>query len=156
MKKEDSPGISLPPPFVYGFFFGISLLLQKLVPLNKDFFSSDVSKGIGFLLLVVCLVFDLPSLIQFFKTRNTLITIKSANSLQTKGMYSISRNPMYTGLLCLFSSLAFLVGNWWTLLFLPVVVFTIQVYVIRREENYLARRFGQQFIDYKKRVRRWL
>jgi protein-S-isoprenylcysteine O-methyltransferase Ste14 len=156
MKKEDNPGVSLPPPLVYGLFLGISLLLQKLVPLDKDFFNSNVSKILGFLLLAVCLVFDLPSLIQFFKTKNTLITIRSANSLQTKGLYSISRNPMYTGLLCLYSGLAMMVGNWWTVMFIPFVFFIIQVYVIRREENYLARRFGQQFIDYKKRVRRWL
>lgn len=156
MKKEDNPGVRLPPPLIYGFFWGISLLLQKLVPLNKEFFGTDLSRVIGFLLLAVCLAFDLPSLIQFFKTKNTLITARSANSLQTKGLYSISRNPMYTGLLCLYSGLAMLVGNWWTVMFIPFVFFIIQVYVIRREENYLARRFGQQFIDYKKRVRRWL
>jgi protein-S-isoprenylcysteine O-methyltransferase Ste14 len=156
MKKPDSPGVSLPPPLVYGLFFGISLLLQRLIPLDKNFFSTNESEVIGFLFLAVCLVFDLPSLIQFFKTKNTLITIKSANTLQTKGMYAISRNPMYTGLLCLYSSLAFLVGNWWTVLLIPLVFFTIQQYVIRSEENYLTRRFGQQFIDYKKRVRRWL
>jgi protein-S-isoprenylcysteine O-methyltransferase Ste14 len=156
MKKEDNPGINLPPPLIYGIFFGISLLLQKLVPLDKEFFITNVSKVIGFVLLAVCLAFDLPSLMQFFKTKNTLITIKSANSLQTKGLYSISRNPMYTGLLCLYSSLAILVGNWWTVLFIPFVFFIIQGYVIRREEIYLTRRFGQQYTDYKKRVRRWL
>jgi protein-S-isoprenylcysteine O-methyltransferase Ste14 len=156
MKKEDNPGVRLPPPLVYGLFFGISLLLQKLIPLNKDFFNTNVSEVLGFLLLAVCLVFDLPSLIQFFRTKNTLITIKPANSLQTKGLYSISRNPMYTGLLCLYSSLALLVGNWWTVLLIPFVFFIIQVYVIRREEKYLTRRFGQQFIEYKNRVRRWL
>jgi protein-S-isoprenylcysteine O-methyltransferase Ste14 len=156
MKTEDNPGVSLPPPLLYGLFFGISLFLQKLFPLSKNFFNTNASEVVGFLLLAVCLVFDLPSLVQFFKTKNTLITIKSANSLQTKGLYSISRNPMYTGLLCLYSSLALLVGNWWTVLFIPLVFLLIQVYVIRREENYLTRRFGQQFIDYKKRVRRWL
>jgi protein-S-isoprenylcysteine O-methyltransferase Ste14 len=156
MKKEDNPGVTLPPPLIYGLFFGMSLLFQKFIPLGEEFLRSDLSRVIGFLLLAVCLVFDLPSLIQFFKTKNTLITIKSANSLQTKGLYSISRNPMYTGLLCLYSSLAFFIGNWWTVLFIPFVFLTIQVYVIRSEENYLTRRFGQQFIDYKKRVRRWL
>lgn len=156
MKKEDNPGVSLPPPLIYGLFFGISLILQKLFPIEKDFFYSKAAEAIGFLLLVLCLVLDLPSLVRFFITKNTLITIKPANSLQTKGMYSISRNPMYAGLLCLYSSLAFLVGNWWTVLLIPFVIFIIQVYVIRREENYLTRRFGQQFIDYKKRVRRWL
>jgi protein-S-isoprenylcysteine O-methyltransferase Ste14 len=156
MKKEDSPGVSLPPPLIYALFFGISLLIQKLFPIDKAFFNTNASGIVGFLLLAVCLVFDLPSLIQFFRTKNTLITIKSANSLQTKGLYSISRNPMYTGLLCLYSSLAMLVGNWWTVLFIPFVIFIIQSYVIRREESYLTRRFGQQFIEYKMRVRRWL
>jgi protein-S-isoprenylcysteine O-methyltransferase Ste14 len=156
MKKEDSPGVMLPPPLVYGLVFGISLLLQKFLPLSNDFFNTKTSTVIGLLLLAVCLAFDLPSLIQFFRTKNTLITIKSSNSLQTTGLYSISRNPMYTGLLCLYSSLAMLVGNWWTVLLIPFVFIIIQVYVIRREENYLTRHFGQQYIDYKNRVRRWL
>ena len=156
MKKEDSPAVTIPPPLIYGFFLGFSILLQKLVPLNRNFFRSDFSEFAGFFLLALCLVFDIPSLIQFFRTRNTIITIRSANTLQTKGLYSISRNPMYTGLLCLYSGLALLVGNWWTLLFIPLVIFILQAYVIRREERYLTRRFGQQFIDYKKHVRRWL
>jgi protein-S-isoprenylcysteine O-methyltransferase Ste14 len=156
MKKEDSPGVRIPPPLIYALIFGISLIIQKLVPIGNAFFNTTASRIVGFLLLAICLVFDLPSLIQFFKTKNTIITIKSANSLQTKGLYSISRNPMYTGLLCLYSSLAMLVGNWWTVLFIPLVIFIIQVYVILREESYLARRFGQQFIDYKMRVRRWI
>lgn len=156
MKKEDNPGVRIPPPLIYAFLFGISLLFQKLVPIDTSFFNTNVSSIIGFLLLAICLVFDLPSLILFFRTKNTLVTIKPANSLQTRGLYSISRNPMYTGLLCLYTSLAMLAGNWWTVIFIPLVIFVIQLYVIRSEESYLTRRFGQQFIDYKKRVRRWL
>jgi|WetSurMetagenome_2_1015567.scaffolds.fasta_scaffold106797_2 protein-S-isoprenylcysteine O-methyltransferase Ste14 len=156
MKKEDNPGVSLPPPLIYGLFFGCSLIVQKLVPINKDFFNTSASTAIGIFLLAVCLAFDLPSLIQFFRTKNTIITIKSTNSLQTKGLYSISRNPMYTGLLCLYTSLAMFVGNWWTILLMPFVIFIIQSYVIRREESYLTRHFGQQFIEYTKHVRRWL
>ncbi len=42
------------------------------------------------------------------------------------------------------------------MLLLPVVVFTIQYLVIVKEEQYLERTFGEAFIHYKARVRRWL
>ncbi len=63
---------------------------------------------------------------------------------------------MYVSLLLVYTGLSFLIGNWWNLILLPLLVFIVQEYVIKREENYLDRRFGQQYADYKKRVRRWL
>ena len=63
---------------------------------------------------------------------------------------------MYVSLLLVYTGLSFLIGNWWNLILLPLLVFIVQEYVIKREEKYLDRRFGQQYADYKKRVRRWL
>ncbi len=45
------------------------------------------------------MIFNVPALRQFIKTKNTVVTIKPASSLQTNGIYSVCRNPMYTGLL---------------------------------------------------------
>ena len=154
--KNDNPGIYVPPPLLYAATFLAAVLIQRLLPLNKDFFYTIASKLIGSVIILISLFFTFPALRQFFKTKNTLVTLKPANSLQTTGIYSVSRNPMYVSLLLLYIGLSFIIGNWWNLLLLPVLILVVQGYVINREEKYLDRRFGQQYFDYKAKVRRWL
>ncbi|GAB3714419.1 hypothetical protein GCM10027592_54200 [Spirosoma flavus] len=85
-----------------------------------------------------------------------VITSKPARSLQTGGIYSLSRNPMYLGLLLLYAGLSLLIGNVWTMLLLPFLVLIVTRYVIKREERYLERAFGHAYQSYKEKVRRWL
>lgn len=155
-KKKDNPGVHIPPPLIYAATFFASLFIQKRLPISKNFFGSMTSVLIGWVAIGTSLFFAFPALVKFFRTKNTLITIKPANSLQTTGIYSISRNPMYTGLLFLYIGLSFLLGNWWNLILLPLLFFILQEYVIKREEQYLNRRFGKPYLDYKTKVKRWL
>ena len=110
----------------------------------------------GGIFLITGFSFVLPAVIKFFKTKNTLITIHPANSLQTVGIYTISRNPMYLGLLILYIGIAFLKGNLWTFMFIPLVILVITYTVIVKEEKYLGRTFGDSYIEYRKKVRRWI
>jgi protein-S-isoprenylcysteine O-methyltransferase Ste14 len=154
--KNDNPGIKIPPPLLYITIFLLAILIQKLLPLNKIFFYTATSKIIGIIFIVIGLLFSFPALLQFVKTRNTVVTVKPANSLQTKGIYSVSRNPMYISLLLIYTGLAFIIGNWWNLMLLPFLFLLVQEYIIKREEKYLDRRFEQEYTDYKTKVRRWL
>lgn len=154
--KNDNPGIKIPPPLLYLAIFLLAILIQKLLPLNKVFFYTATSKIIGIVFIIIGLFFNFPALLQFIKTRNTVVTVKPANSLQTKSIYSVSRNPMYISLLLIYTGLSFLIGNWWNLVLLPFLFLLVQEYVIKREEKYLDRRFGQEYTDYKLKVRRWL
>jgi len=63
---------------------------------------------------------------------------------------------MYLGLLLLYSGIAFLKGNPWTFILIPVLMLVVELYVIRREELYLEREYRDEFISYKKKVRRWI
>jgi len=153
---KDSPGVYVPPPLVYIGMFLISLLLQKLLPIDKSFFRTTIAAIIGVVCIVIGLCFNVPALRQFAKTKNTLITIKPANSLQTTGIYSITRNPMYLSLLLVYMGLALLIGNWWTLLLLPILIVVITHFIIKLEERYLERAFGKTYLDYKAQVRRWI
>ena len=154
--KKDHPGVYIPPPLFYVVTFLASVLIQKLVPLDKVFFYSTAATIIGSISIVAGMFFNFPSLLQFFKTKNTVVTIKPANSLQTTGIYSVTRNPMYISLLLFYTGLAFMIGNWWNFILLPLLFIVVQEYIIKREEQYLERRFGQEYLDYKSRVRRWV
>lgn len=63
---------------------------------------------------------------------------------------------MYMGMLLLYAGLALLLGNWWTLLLVPVLVWAVQRVVILPEERYLQRAFGADYTTYKAKVRRWI
>lgn len=153
---KDHPAVYIPPPLIYVAAFFASVLMQNLVPLNKDFLDTPTSKIIGAVIIIVGLLFNFPALQQFFKTKNTLITIKPATSLQTTGIFAVSRNPMYISLILIYSGISFIFGNWWSFILLPLLFLVVQEYIIKREEKYLERRFGQNYSDYKLKVRRWL
>jgi len=154
--KKDSPGVYPPPPLFYVVIFFISILLQHYISLSYDFFESPLSKFLALIFIGFGAITLLPALIAFLRTRNTLVTILPAKSLQTNGIYSISRNPMYVGLLFIYMGIACMNGNWWTFILIPAVIAIINQLVIKKEEKYLERAFGKQYLDYKLKVRRWL
>ena len=67
------------------------------------------------------------------------------------GPFRFSRNPGYLSLTMLYAWIAVLRNALWAVVLLPVVV-----YVIEREERYLERTFGEEYLNYKARVRRWV
>ncbi len=156
MKQRDHAGVYFPPPFIYAGFFFLSLWVQSRLPLDASWQHSLLAKVIGWALIAISQLFSFSAVRKFFVTKNTLNPHKPAKSLATGGIYSYSRNPMYFGLLLLYSGLAFLLGNWWTFLLIPVLIVIVQLSVIKKEEEYLSSAFGKAFTDYRKKVRRWI
>jgi protein-S-isoprenylcysteine O-methyltransferase Ste14 len=156
MQKKDHPGVYIPPPLIYVAFFFLSVALQKAMPLNSLFLQTAVAATAGRVLLIAGILVLLPALWKFLVSKNTLITINPAHYLQTAGIYSFTRNPIYLGLLLLYSGIGFFKGNWWTFIVIPLLIITVQVYIISKEEHYLQRAFGNAYLQYKKKVRRWI
>jgi protein-S-isoprenylcysteine O-methyltransferase Ste14 len=153
---KDSPGVYLPPPLIYVACFFIGLGLQRLLPLPPGPGPSVWAQGLAVCCFVLAALLAPPALLRFLRTRNTLVTALPARSLQTGGIYAYSRNPMYAGLLLVYTGLALLLGNWWTLLLIPVLVWAVQRVVILPEERYLQRAFGADYTAYMAKVRRWI
>lgn len=63
---------------------------------------------------------------------------------------------MYLGLALVYLGIAFLEGNWWNIIFIPILLIIVQEYIIKREEKYLEAEFGQDYEAHKAKVRRWL
>ena len=154
--KSKGPGVYIPPPLFYVLTFIAAIFIQKKMPVADTLFRLLAIKVVGVFCLLVALFFLVRSLRQFLLTKNTLIPIKPASSLQTTGIYGITRNPMYVGLGFVYLGITCLIGNWWNFILLPVLFFIVQEYIIKKEEKYLAFEFGQQYADYKRIVRRWL
>ena len=154
--KTDSPGVYIPPPLIYVVVFLAAVFIQKKISIDDSTFHLQIVKITGVLFLIVSLFFMVTSLRQFFISKNTLILIKPASSLQTNGIYSITRNPMYVGLALVYLGISCFVGNWWNVILFSLLLLIVQEYIIKREEKYLLRRFGEEYAVYKAKVRRWL
>jgi protein-S-isoprenylcysteine O-methyltransferase Ste14 len=152
----DNPGVQVPAPVFYVAIFFLSLAIQKVCPIDFRIFHSRLGFACRTLLVLLGGTVFVAAFGQFLWTRTAIWPTKPALRLQTKGVYRLSRNPMYCGLLVAYIGIALWFGNWWTLLFFPVLVITIWYYIIKREEAYLQRQFKSEYDQYKKKVRRWI
>ena len=109
---------------------------------------------IGYILLVPGLLFSVLSL--FTLGRSTRFGIPTnKTTLKTGGLYRISRNPIYLGFnLITVSSVLILLNP----VILVLGVFSMSVYhlIIMAEEQFLEKAFGSDYLEYKKRVRRYV
>jgi len=84
------------------------------------------------------------------------MTPQSASALVVSGIYRFTRNPMYVGFLFVLLGWAVWLSNGLSFLFLPAFVLYMNRFQIQPEERALHARFGQEFVAYTSRVRRWL
>ena len=123
MKTKDNPGVYVAPPMIYAFVFGIASIANFLMPIHLLWFKTTIFFFIGWVFLIIAASILILSVGRFLITKNTLITIRPANTLQTKGIYAFTRNPMYLSLLILYLSIACFKGNCWAFIFTPVLIY---------------------------------
>ncbi|MEP6997543.1 MAG: isoprenylcysteine carboxylmethyltransferase family protein [Betaproteobacteria bacterium] len=97
-----------------------------------------------------------PVLSRFRRATTTLDVRKAASTLITDGTYQFSRNPTYLSLTLLYLGLGIVLDNGWVLILVIPVFLLMDRWVVRREERHLQAKFGEQYLRYKARVRRWL
>jgi protein-S-isoprenylcysteine O-methyltransferase Ste14 len=73
-----------------------------------------------------------------------------------RGPYRFTRNPMYLAMAVAYAGIAMLLNSVWALGMLPAVVAVVDRFVIPREERYLRAKFGETYVRYCSRVRRWI
>ena len=81
---------------------------------------------------------------------------KPVSSLVTGGPFRYTRNPGYLSMAMIYARIASLANALWAILLLPAVLVVIWRGVIEREERYLERKFGEEYLLYKVRVRHWI
>jgi len=100
----------------------------------------------------------LLGVVAFRQSQTTLDPLhpEGASSLVTRGVYRYTRNPMYLGFALVLLAWALYLSAWLGLLIVGVYVAYMNRFQIKPEEKALESRFGQEFLQYKKAVRRWL
>lgn len=153
--REDSPGVVVMPPAVLLTCLLLGGVLEWLLP--PDGLGAHIAVFLaGAVLAVAGFAFMMWGHGRFKALEVSVVTVRPASLLVTGGAYLFSRNPMYIGILALFAGVAMCVESAWLCAALLVFFLYLSLYVIPREEAYLSRRFGSEYADYCKQVRRWL
>ena len=111
---------------------------------------------LGWALIGVFIVWNGWSLWLFARHQTGLLPGQPTEAMIETGPYRLSRNPLYVGLLTLYLGWALLIPSFWALVLFPVAVLLVYWGAIRPEERFLHERFGAEYDDYARRVRRWL
>jgi protein-S-isoprenylcysteine O-methyltransferase Ste14 len=152
--ENDSPGVIAKPPLIYLGFLLLGLGLDRLWPVVvlPEIAQSPVGGvliGLGVLLIL--------SAIRRFKAAGTSFhTHKPATAILSDGPYGVSRNPIYLGLIAIYLGVGVMADAGWVAVLLGPLLLVMHFGVIAREERYLERKFGDEYLRYKAKVRRWI
>jgi protein-S-isoprenylcysteine O-methyltransferase Ste14 len=131
-------------------------LVSRATPALGFVFPASHLFAIG--LAAAGVVTAISGVVTFRRAKTTLNPTKpqSSSSLVNWGIYALTRNPMYLGLLLVLTGAAVFLSNALAFLFLPAFVVYNNRFQIVPEERALTSLFGQEFAAYQSRVRRWL
>lgn len=137
--------ISILMGFLLNFFLTIQIPFPKIIRIP-----------LGIVIILTGVIILLLSMERFRKAHTYSSPYKPVKSLITKGPYKRSRHPMYLGRLLQQIGIGVAFGNVWILLMLVPAFIVVWYGVIVPEEQYLERRFGQKYLQYKCSTRCWI
>ncbi len=152
--EEDRPGVPIAPPLLFVLPILASLALEWLVP--TSFVHGAVRWILGALLVFAGIALIFGGFITQKRAGTDPIPFNPSTRIVAHGLYRFTRNPMYVGFAFCTLGITMLVDSTWMLLAAPIGLVLIDRLVIAREEKYLERKFGEEYLNYKGRVRRWI
>ena len=110
----------------------------------------------GIVLIILGITITAIAARAFARAGTPIIPFEPSTALVAGGLYRVTRNPMYLGLVVVLLGAGLLFGTVTPFLPIPVFVWIIQKKFIEAEERFLEEIFGAQYLAYKSKVRRWL
>lgn len=126
---------------------------QYLIPVK--WLETPILKYIGFILIHLALLWIVIAQVQMSNSWRVGIDLSTKTELKTKGLFSVSRNPVFLGMLITLAGIFLILPNAISLLVLVASNWIFQIQ-IRLEEEYLAKRHGKVYVEYCKKVGRWI
>ena len=144
----------IPPPLV-------ALTFGFLINYTKNIFPKIEIKNeiiFGSFMIISGLIIILSAIILFKKYQTTITPLDPSNAtkLITDGIYKFSRNPMYLGLLLVLVGISIILNLTGGFFFILLFILYINLFQIIPEENAMVDLFKDEFLEYKKNVRRWI
>jgi protein-S-isoprenylcysteine O-methyltransferase Ste14 len=142
------------PPLVYLSSVVAGTVLDVVWPL--PFFPCALALPVGSSLVVIAMALFLYSVRQLRTAGTPVPGNRPTTVIVRTGPYRFGRNPIYLAFSLLHLGIAIWIDSLWLMASLVAAVALMALVVIPREERYLERRFGAEYLDYKASARRWL
>lgn len=153
--QADRPAAVPWPPILIAAVLAGGVLLGRLYPLAWPGMDDLPARIIGYGIGSAGLALVAWGFLTLLRAGTTVLPNKRADQLVTEGAFRFRRNPIYMGEVLVFLGLAELTHNIWFAILAPLLAVALYVLAIRAEEQHLETRFGQAYLDYKERTRRW-
>jgi protein-S-isoprenylcysteine O-methyltransferase Ste14 len=153
---RDVAGVIALPPFIYLGFLVAATVLEAIAPLALFSAYANVRFVVGALLVLGGFVMIGLGTRRFVAAGTNIPPNLPTTALVVDGIYGWTRNPLYLGSTLVYVGLSVAAGSLWAILLLVPLLWMMNVGVIAREQQYLERKFGDAYRDYKARVRRWV
>jgi protein-S-isoprenylcysteine O-methyltransferase Ste14 len=150
-------GVIARPPLLFLGALLLGLGADRLLPLARVVSGSGlILRMMAGCLILIGIALAAAGVRNFARAETPVPTNQPTRALVTTGVHGWTRNPIYLGMFLVYGGIGVAAHSTWVLvLTLPLAV-VIRYGVVAREEAYLERRFGDAYLGYKRRVRRWL
>ena len=153
-QDEKGAGVRFPPPLVFLGAILSGYAIHYLLPLRIGDTVGIIIAGLT--MVLIALIVIILTILTLRRANTSLEPWRPTSTIITSGVFSVSRNPIYLAFCWAVIGIGLILNSWWVLLgFIPASGL-ITVFVIKREEAYLEAKFGEEYLRYKSRVRRWL
>ena len=152
--NNDNPDIITFPAAVFVTFFITGIITDRALSYGLVF--DGFRHPFGWVITLIGIVLYGWASRQFLKAATFIRVRKPTITLVTKGPYKFSRNPMYIAATMIYAGFSLAFGKSITLVFLIPCLAVLQYGVIVREEDYLKAKFGDKYLKYQNKVRRWV
>jgi len=157
MRESDCADVVIKPPLLFLAALGLGYLLSRYVPIGPGLAKPNaLGLTVGLIFIALGFALAIRSVQMFRRAGTHVVPGEPATALVMTGPYRFTRNPIYIGFVLVYFGLSIVLTSMWILLLLLPVLVVLQRGVVRREEAYLERRFGEAYNAYAKRVPRWL
>ncbi|MBI3034841.1 isoprenylcysteine carboxylmethyltransferase family protein [Candidatus Woesearchaeota archaeon] len=145
--------MKIKPPYIAFVLLFLSWLIDYYFPQFRFVFGSY--RYIGVIVFILGLSMTFYAFYLFKKNKTPIIPGQKPTFVVAQGPYNFTRNPMYLGVTTALSGFSIYFGNLLSFLS-PLIFFLIMnYYFVPREEELMENIFGKQYLNYKKKVRRW-
>jgi len=142
------------PPVILLISGLLCLALDHWLPIVE--FSSLAGRIIGMIAIADGVAMVLYCALEFRHRQTTIIPFQEPSALITGGLYRFSRNPIYLGMITLLIGIVIALGSASPWIVPPLFMAIITKRFIQKEEASLTETFGDEYLEYTQRVRRWL
>ncbi|OJJ09439.1 hypothetical protein BKI51_22410 [Alphaproteobacteria bacterium AO1-B] len=148
--------LKVPPPVV--FLVCLGLLYAGHIVLPFASVAPPFNAPVALIIVLTGCALGGQAVLAFLRARTTVHPMhpEEASTLVTSGFYRISRNPMYLGLLLFLLAAGIYLGTLTLIVVGPLFIWYMTEFQIKPEETRLADKFGEDYLDYLTKVRRWI